>query len=678
MQFLAKYRRLLAVQFLVFSILFGSTIGSAQRGGTAGKSAAVAPEDAPKVTAQAVNGGEYSDEITAPLPPTGNNAAQGSNAPPVSFTNSTFITITDCPNPCPVTGQAATPYPSNITVSGVAGVVERVSVTLNGLTHGFPSDIDMVLVSPSGRKSVIMSDFGAGTPGLSNVSVTLDDYAATPVPSVVTGNTGRPFVSGSYRPANSGTTDQFPSPAPVGPYTYTMSAFNGDNPNGTWSLYVIDDANLDSGSISGGWTITFESRPPAPTAGQILISEFRTRGLGTTPPSSDGSADEFIELYNNTDSSITIIDAVPGADPTSTDGAGWRFSVAQGAGETSFLLLPQALSTAGPFAIPPRGYFLVSTQPLAPSPAGNTYTLGTYPTGTGVTASGSANVTINPGSATVGFMPDDAGIAIFSTATALAANRLDSVGFSSVTNPLYKEGTGLAPSTGITTASQHSWVRKISTVSPALPVDTENNANDFVLVDTSGAMLDGVQSTLGAPGPERAPTATSYTVSSAPIDLNNSQMSSQRVDPQQPPSAAPNRVRSFTPVTNGSQGTLSFRRCFTNNTGQTLLAMRYRVIDITTFGNQQAGQADLRVLNSPLQTITLTDSSMVTLQALTLQTPPTQPNGGGLNSSLAQGVITTTAPLANGATTCTQFTVGVQQTGLFRFYIVVEGLPKVP
>ena len=55
-----------------------------------------------------------------------------------------------------------------------------------------------------------------------------------------------------------------------------------------------------------------------------VISEFRTRGAGTTPPGSDGSADEFIEIYNNTDQNITIIDAIPGADPTSPTGAGWQ------------------------------------------------------------------------------------------------------------------------------------------------------------------------------------------------------------------------------------------------------------------------------------------------------------------------------------------------------------------
>ncbi|MCM3872514.1 MAG: hypothetical protein ND895_17660, partial [Pyrinomonadaceae bacterium] len=175
-----------------------------------------------------------------------------------SFTNATAITITDCPNPCPASGQAASLYPSPITVSGEVGVIQRVSVTLNGLSHAFPSDIDFLLVSPSGRKAVIMSDFGAGSPGVSSINVTLDDYAARPVPAVVTGNTGVPFVTGSYRPANSGTTDVFPVPAPASPFVFTLSAFNGDAPNGTWNLFIIDDANLDAGSISGGWTITFD------------------------------------------------------------------------------------------------------------------------------------------------------------------------------------------------------------------------------------------------------------------------------------------------------------------------------------------------------------------------------------------------------------------------------------
>jgi hypothetical protein len=593
-----------------------------------------------------------------------------------SYTNSTSITITDCPNPCPASGQAASLYPSPITVAGEVGVIQRVSVTLTGFSHAFPSDVDMVLVSPSGRKSIVMSDFGSGSPGVSGINVTLDDYAARPVPSTVTGNTGVPFVTGSYRPANSGTTDVFPAPGPATPFVFTLSAFNGDAPNGTWNLYIIDDANLDGGSLSGGWTLTFDVRPPAPTAGQILISEFRARGAGTTPPGSDGSADEFIEIYNNTDQSITIIDAIPGADPTGPSGAGWRFGGAQGATETTFLVLPQTLSTAGPLALPPRGYFLISTQPTVPSPAGNTYSLATYPTGTGITASGSANVSVNPASATVGFLPDDVGLAVFSTAAALTANRLDSVGSSSVTAADYKEGAGLSPAAGITAAGQHSWARKIT---GGTLLDTNNNAADFVLVDTTGAVLNGVAAVLGAPGPQRGPTATAYTTTSAPIQ-HNAQMPGTIIDPMQPQTSAPNRVRDLTPVVNGANGTLKIRRRFTNNTGLTVVALRYRVIDITTLtgGVLPPGIADIRVLNSPAQTITLTDTSTVISQALTLQTPAAQANGGGLNSSLGEGIITTTAPLANGASTVVEFNLGVQTTGIFRFFVNIEALTVPP
>ncbi len=603
-------------------------------------------------------------------------AVMPSAAAAQSFSNATAITITDCPNPCPANGQAASLYPSPIVVSGVAGVVQRVSITLNGYSHAFPADTDFLLVSPSGRKAVLMSDFGAGSPGVSNVNVTLDDYAARPIPSTVTGNTGVPFVTGNYRPANSGTTDIFPAPAPGGPYQYALSAFNGDSPNGTWNLYIIDDANLDGGSLSGGWNIRFDVRPPPPAPGDLLISEFRTRGLGTTPPGSDGAADEFIELYNNTNDSITLIDAVPGADPTSGSGAGWRLSVVQGGTEVAFQLLSQTSSTAGPLAIAPRGYLLVATQPTTPSPTGNTYTLSTYPTGTGFTASGGPNIFIDPASPTVGFMPDDAGIALFSQASAASARRLDSVGFSSVSHSDYKEGSGLAPAGGITTASNHSWVRR-ALASTGYPQDTNDNAADFVLVETSGASLNGVTAILGAPGPQRGHTMTSFTTSSSPMHVVASTLASAPIDPEQPWDAAPNLVSDATPVVNGANGTLKIRRRYTNNSGKALIALRFRVIDISTLtgGAVTPLSADLRLLSSPPQTITLTDSSTVSAQALTLQTPPAQANGGGLNSSVSAGVVTTTAPLANGASIAVEFNLGVQVDGAYRFSVIAEGDP---
>jgi hypothetical protein len=58
-----------------------------------------------------------------------------------------------------------------------------------------------------------------------------------------------------------------------------------------------------------------------------------------------------------------------------------------------------------------------------------------------------------------------------------------------------------------------------------------------------------------------------------------------------------------------------------------------------------------------------------------LEQPPIQPGGGGLNSSLATGTITLANPLANGASVNVQFLLGVQQTGSFRFLIIIEALP---
>lgn len=65
----------------------------------------------------------------------------------------------------------------------------------------------------------------------------------------------------------------------------------------------------------------------------------------------------------------------------------------------------------------------------------------------------------------------------------------------------------------------------------------------------------------------------------------------------------------------------------------------------------------------------------VTVHGTTLEQPPNQPSGGGLNSTLAAGTITLATPLANGASINVQFLLGVQQTGFFRYLIIVEALP---
>jgi len=166
-----------------------------------------------------------------------------------TFSNPAPITI-----PASGTSGPAAPYPSTINVSGLTGVVTKVTVTLNGFTHTFPADVDVLLVGPGGQQCILMSDAG-GSAAVSSVNLTFDDAAAVSLPSST-------LSSGTYKPTNYGSPDNFPPPGPgsvTQPLNPPLSVFNGTNPNGTWSLFVVDDATLDTGNINGGWSITIQT-----------------------------------------------------------------------------------------------------------------------------------------------------------------------------------------------------------------------------------------------------------------------------------------------------------------------------------------------------------------------------------------------------------------------------------
>jgi len=164
------------------------------------------------------------------------------------FSNTCQINIRD--------NNSADPYPSVINVSGFSGNVSKVTVSLNGFTHSFPDDVDVLLVSPTGQKAIVMSDAGGGSAAV-NLTLKFDDEATSAIPD----NTA--LANGTYQPANyEGTnTDNFVSPAPAGPYGTTLAAFNGGSPNGDWSLYVIDDTPSDAGAITNGWSIGITTLP---------------------------------------------------------------------------------------------------------------------------------------------------------------------------------------------------------------------------------------------------------------------------------------------------------------------------------------------------------------------------------------------------------------------------------
>lgn len=117
-----------------------------------------------------------------------------------------------------------------ITVSGAATIAD-LNVTLN-IAHTFDRDLDVYLISPSGTKVLLFSSVGGWGKNFTNL--TLDDEAATSID-----NAAAPF-SGTFRGQG------------------WLSLFDGENPNGAWTLSVSDTSICDVGKLKG-WSLTFTS-----------------------------------------------------------------------------------------------------------------------------------------------------------------------------------------------------------------------------------------------------------------------------------------------------------------------------------------------------------------------------------------------------------------------------------
>jgi len=359
-----------------------------------------------------------------------------------------------------------------------------------------------------------------------------------------------------------------------------------------------------------------------PSTSQVLISEFRARGAG-------GADDEFIELFNTTASPITV--------STSDGTSGWTVYALAAGGATT---VKTALIPNGT-VIPAKGHLLLT---------GPAYGLREH-------AFGDLNYAVG--------IPDDTGIALFRTTAVTpfnAADRLDAVGFTGFAPPngdIYTEGTPLAP-VG-TTNGEYSFVRQIGPNGGE--VDTNNNAVDFFFVSTTGGTFGGVASILGAPGPQN-------TIN--PVNRNN-EFRPTLIEPNNSVGASPNRVTDGNDRgANKNFGTLTIRRRFTNNTGQTINRVRFRVVDITTIGRRGPADADIRLLDSSDMLVTTSLGTLTVKGTLIEQPPGPQSLGAGLNSVATFALPN---PLANGQSTDVQFKLGIVAHGSFRFIINIEALP---
>lgn len=196
------------------------------------------------LSAQYSDAGLYAVQVTNALGAITSAPALLTVLPPGGIATNTFLAGNAIIIPSYGT---ASPYPSTLFVSNLAGEVRRVTVTLHRLSHTYASDLEILLAGPSGPPILLMSWAGGGDEP-SNVTLTFDDQAPLPLSDTE-------LTSGTYRPTDFSNGESLPYPAPARPYGSALSAYQGTNPNGTWRLYVADTSSGDAGSLAGGWSL---------------------------------------------------------------------------------------------------------------------------------------------------------------------------------------------------------------------------------------------------------------------------------------------------------------------------------------------------------------------------------------------------------------------------------------
>ena len=135
----------------------------------------------------------------------------------------------DVPIAIPETGS---PIISSTLAVTTFGEIEDVNVEDILIDHTWVSDLRIELTSPKGTTIELMNNVSGGDCEEDNVMIAFDDQAANPY-SVLDNmcNSTPPALSGLFQPSEA------------------LSAFAGEEANGTWTLTVFDDVSQDGGAL---------------------------------------------------------------------------------------------------------------------------------------------------------------------------------------------------------------------------------------------------------------------------------------------------------------------------------------------------------------------------------------------------------------------------------------------
>lgn len=149
----------------------------------------------------------------------------------------------------PIPDNNTTGAISTINVTGMPTSLVDVNVRVT-IAHTWIEDVDLYLTSPSGTTIPLILDRGADGDNMTNT--VFDDEAAVDI------SAGTPPFTGTFRPES------------------PLSAFDGSNPNGTWTLRGVDDEAIITGTISN-WSLIIVRELTTTTDG---AGNYRVSGLG--------------------------------------------------------------------------------------------------------------------------------------------------------------------------------------------------------------------------------------------------------------------------------------------------------------------------------------------------------------------------------------------------------------
>ncbi len=174
------------------------------------------------------------------------NACDTITGGPFSFTTINCTTYNSTDIPVNISNSGTPTVSSNLLISGSTGIINDLNVVSLSGNHSYIRDLSFILTSPSSTVTTLLSNICNNQ---NNFDIQFDDLASN-------NNYPCPPTDGlSYQPEDS------------------LSAFNGENANGTWILTIEDAFNQDGGQLSAwGIEVCYAPLPCSPLTETINLT----------------------------------------------------------------------------------------------------------------------------------------------------------------------------------------------------------------------------------------------------------------------------------------------------------------------------------------------------------------------------------------------------------------------